>query len=75
MINQFCSRCGTHLGVKVPSMDARHIGFGALGQGRDTEMKDNIWWQEALKFVSFLNNSDVYKTGYWNDTIERILKS
>ena len=56
-------------------MDARHIGFGALGQGRDTEMKDNIWWQEALKFVSFLNNSDVYKTGYCNDTIERILKS
>ena len=75
MINQFCSRCGTQLGVKVPSMDARHIALGTLDQRKEIEIKDNIWWQEALKFVSFPDNSDVYKTGYWNGTGERILKS
>ena len=75
MINQFCSRCGTQLGVKVPSMDARHIALGTLDQRKEIDIKDNIWWQEALKFVSFPNNSDVYKTGYWNGTGERILES
>ena len=55
MINQFCSRCGTQLGIKVPSMDARHIALGTLDQRKEIEIKDNIWWQEALNFVSFPN--------------------
>ena len=75
MINQFCSKCGTQLGIKVPSMDARHIALGTLDQRKAIAIKDNIWWQEALNFVSFPNDSDVYKTGYWNGTGERILKS
>jgi hypothetical protein len=49
--------------------------LGTLDQRKEIEIKDNIWWQEALKFVSFPDNSDVYKTGYWNGTGERILKS
>ena len=75
MINQFCSKCGTQLGIKVPSMDARHIALGTLDQRKAIAIKDNIWWQEALNFVSFPKDSDVYKTGYWNGTGERILKS
>ena len=75
MINQFCSRCGAQLGIKVPSMDTRHIALGTLDQRKEIAVKDNIWWQESFDFVSFPNNSDVYKTGYWNGTGERILKS
>ena len=55
-------------------METRHISFGTLDQRRDIEIKDNIWLQEALKFVSFPVNSDVYKTGYWNVTGEKVLK-
>ena len=74
MINQFCSECGTQLGIKVPSMDARHIALGTLDQRKEIAIKDNIWWQESLDFVSFPSDSDVYKTGFWNGTGERILK-
>ena len=73
MINQFCYNCGTQLGIKVPSMDLRHIALGTLDQRNEIEIKDNIWWQEALKFVSFPSNSDVYKTGYWGGTGEKVL--
>jgi len=55
-------------------METRHISIGTLDQRRDIEIKDNIWWQEALKFVSFPVNSDVYKTSYWNGTGEKVLK-
>jgi len=41
---------------------------------RDIEIKDNIWWQEALEFVSFPIGSDVYQTGYWNGTGEKVTK-
>jgi hypothetical protein len=73
MINQFCYNCGTQLGVKVPSMDLRHIALGTLDQRNEIEIKDHIWWQEALKFVSFPSNSDVDKTGYWGGTGEKVL--
>ena len=56
-------------------MDARHLALGTLDQRKAIEIKDNIWWQEALNFVSFPDGSDVYKTGYWNGTGEKILKS
>ena len=74
MINQFCRNCGTQIGINVPNMDTRHISIGTLDQRRDIEIKDNIWWQEALEFVSFPSGSDVYKTGYWNGTGEKITK-
>ena len=74
MINQFCRNCGTQIGIDVPNMDTRHISIGTLDQRKDIEIKDNIWWQEALKFVSFPTGSDVYKTGYWNGTGEKVIK-
>jgi hypothetical protein len=55
-------------------MNTRHISIGTLDQRRDIEIKDNIWWQEALNFVSFPTGSDVYKTGYWNGTGEKVTK-
>jgi hypothetical protein len=74
MINQFCKICGTQIGINVPNMNTRHISIGTLDQRRDIEIKDNIWWQEALNFVSFPTGSDVYKTGYWNGTGEKVTK-
>jgi len=74
MINQFCMNCGTQIGINVPNMDTRHISIGTLDQRRDIEIKDNIWWQESLKFISFPSGSDVYKTGYWNGTGEKVIE-
>jgi len=55
-------------------MDTRHISIGTLDQRKDIIIKDNIWWQEALRFVSFPTGSNVYKTGYWNGTGEKVTK-
>ena len=74
MINQFCSRCGTQLGIKVPSMDARHIALGTLDQRKEIEIKDNIWWQGVLNFFYFPNNFDAFSAGYLNGTGERIVE-
>lgn len=72
MVNQFCGNCGTLIGIKVPSMADRHISIGSLDQRADIDVNDNIWGTEALKFVAFPKDSDVYKTGYWNATGEKM---
>ena len=55
-------------------MDTRQISIGTLDQRKDIIIKDNIWWQEALRFVSFPTGSNIYKTGYWNGTGEKVTK-
>ena len=55
-------------------MDTRHISIGTLDQRKGIIIKDNIWWQEALRFVSFPTGSNVYKAGYWNGTGEKVTK-
>ena len=72
MINQFCSNCGTLIGIKVPSIRERHIAIGALDQRKQIEIDCNIWGTEALNFIAFPDNADVYKTGYWNGTGEKM---
>ena len=72
MINQFCNNCGTLIGVKVPSMKERHIAIGALDQRKQIEINCNTWGIEALNFISFPDCADVYKTGYWNGTGEKM---
>ena len=72
MINQFCNICGTLIGVKVPSMKERHIAIGALDQRKQIEINCNIWGTEALNFIAFPDNADIYKTGYWNGTGEKM---
>ena len=74
MINQFCVNCGTIIGIKVPDMEQRHISIGTLDQRAEVTTHDNIWGQEALKFVSFSDEGDLYKTGYWNGTGEKMKK-
>lgn len=72
MINQFCANCGTIMGIKVPEMKQRHISIGTLDQRSEVTVHDNIWGHEALKFVSFSDESNLYKTGYWNGTGEKM---
>ena len=72
MINQFCNSCGTLIGIKVPSMKERHIAIGTLDQRKQLEINCNIWGTEALNFITFPKYADVYKTGYWNGTGEKL---
>lgn len=72
MINQFCNICGTLIGVKVPSMKERHIAIGALDQRKQIQIDCNIWGTEALNFIAFPDKTDIYKTGYWNGTGEKM---
>ena len=74
MINQFCSNCGTIIGIKVPDMEQRHISLGSIDQRYEIEIVDNIWVQEAHKFLSFPDKSELYKAGYWNGTGEKLKK-
>tara|TARA_B110000879_G_scaffold181136_1_gene238272 strand:+ start:34 stop:525 length:492 start_codon:yes stop_codon:yes gene_type:complete len=74
MINQFCENCVTQIGINLPNMDTRHVSIGTLDQRKDIKIKINIWWREALEFVSFPTGSDAYETGYWNDTGEKVTK-
>ena len=74
MINLFCSTCGTLIGIKVPSMeDTQHISIGTIDQRKDINITDNIWGEEALKFIAYSKDADVYKNGYWSGTVEKIL--
>ena len=73
MINLFCSTCGTLIGIKVPSMEAQHISIGTIDQRKNINITCNIWGQEALQFISFSKDGDVYKQGYYNGTGEKML--
>ena len=53
-------------------MRERHISIGALDQRKQIEIDCNIWGTEALNFIAFPDNADVYKTGYWNGTGENV---
>ena len=72
MINLFCSTCGTLIGIKVPSMEAQHFSIGTIDQRKNININCNIWGQEALQFTCYLNDAEVYKTGYWNGTGEKM---
>ena len=72
MINLFCSNCGTLIGIKVPSMDEQHFSIGVLDQRKDINITDNIWAEEALQFINYSKDAEVYKKGYWNGTGEKM---
>ena len=73
ILKQFCSTCGTQIGIKVPSMKAQHISIGTIDQRKNINITDNIWGKEALQFISFSKDGDVYKQGYYNGTGEKML--
>jgi len=74
MINLFCSTCGTLMGIKVPSMEGtQHISIGTIDQRKNINITCNIWGQEALQFIGYSKDAEVYKTGYWNGTGEKML--
>ena len=74
MTNLFCSTCGTTVGIKVPIMEGRqHISIGTLDQRKDINITCNIWGQEALQFIGYSKDAEVYKTGYWNGTGEKMI--
>ena len=73
MINHFCDNCGTLIGIKVPSMQERRLAIGTIDQRQQIEINCNIWGQEALSFITFPKCADVYKTGCWNGTGEKML--
>ena len=73
MINLFCSNCGTIIGIKVPSMKEQHFSVGIIDQRKNIDINCNIWGEEALKFITYPKDSDVYKKGYWNGTGEKML--
>ena len=68
MINLFCKKCGTLLGIKVPSMKEQHFSIGVLDQRKEINITDNIWGEEALQFVEYSTDAEVYIKGYWNGT-------
>ena len=69
ILNQFCSTCGTIIGIKVPSMvGSQHISIGTIDQRKNINITDNIWGQEALQFISFSKDAEVYKQGYYSGT-------
>ena len=72
MSNIFCSSCGTIIGIKVHSMEQQHFSIGILDQRKDINISCNIWGEEALQFVNYSKNSEVYKKGYWNGTGEKM---
>ena len=72
MINLFCSNCGTLIGIKVPSMDEQHFSIGVLDQRKEINITDNIWGEEALQFINYSKDAEVYKKGYWNGTGEKM---
>ena len=55
-------------------MEQRHISLGSIDQRYEIDIVDNIWVQEAHKFLSFPDKSELYKAGYWNGTGEKLKK-
>ena len=75
MISQFCSNCGTQIGINAAGATGKqHISIGSLDQRKNINITDNIWAQEALQFVTFPKDDDVYKNRYDNGTGEKIKK-
>ena len=73
MINQFCSNCGTLIGINASAVIGKqHISIGSLDQRKNINITDNIWAQEALQFVTFPKDDDVYNNRYDNGTGEKI---
>ena len=72
MINLFCSNCGTQVGIKLPSSENQHISIGTMDQRKKINITCNIWGQEALQFIGYSKDAEVYKTGYWNGTGEKM---
>ena len=73
MISQFCSNCGTQIGINAAGATGKqHISIGSLDQRKNINITDNIWAQEALQFVTFPKDDDVYKSRYDNGTGEKI---
>ena len=73
MISQFCSNCGTQIGINAAGATGKqHISIGSLDQRKNINITDNIWVQEALQFVTFPKDDDVYKNRYDNGTGEKI---
>ena len=73
MISQFCSNCGTQIGINAAGATGKqHISIGSLDQRKNINITDNIWAQEALQFVTFPKDADVYKNRYDNGTGEKI---
>ena len=73
MISQFCSNCGTQIGINATEVIGKqHISIGSLDQRKNINITDNIWAQEALQFVTFPKDDDVYKNRYDNGTGEKI---
>ena len=73
MISQFCSNCGTQIGINAAGATGKqHISIGSLDQRKNINITDNIWAQEALQFVAFPKDDDVYKNRYDNGTGEKI---
>ena len=73
MISQFCSNCGTQIGINAAvATGKQHISIGSLDQRKNINITDNIWAQEALQFVTFPKDDDVYKNRYDNGTGEKI---
>ena len=73
MISQFCSNCGTQIGINAAGATGKqHISIGSLDQRKNINITDNIWAQEALQFVTFPKDDDVYKNRYDNGTGEKI---
>tara|TARA_B100000003_G_C10642312_1_gene255556 strand:+ start:79 stop:522 length:444 start_codon:yes stop_codon:yes gene_type:complete len=73
MINLFCSNCGTQIGIKLPSSETQHISIGTMDQRKNININCNIWGQEALQFIGYSKDAEVYKTGYWNGTGEKMV--
>ena len=62
MINLFCSNCGTQVGIKLPSSENQHISIGTMDQRKNININCNIWGQEALQFIGYSKDAEVYKT-------------
>ena len=70
---EFCSNCGTQIGINAAGATGKqHISIGSLDQRKNINITDNIWAQEALQFVTFPKDDDVYKNRYDNGTGEKI---
>ena len=45
---------------------------GTIDQRKDINITCNIWGQEALQFTGYSKDAEVYKTGYWGGTGEKM---
>ena len=55
-------------------MNEQHFSIGVIDQRKDINITDNIWGEEALQFINYSTDAEVYKKGYWNGTGEKMKK-